>query len=85
MKLYEVELRAVIVVAADSEEDALDKCNNSALQRDVVRDNPLEVEVQHEIEEIDSLPYGWEGGCIPYGGDGDTTIAAWYGPYDGSA
>lgn len=26
-----------------------------------------------EIGKLDQLPYGWDGGCIPWGGDGERT------------
>ena len=80
IKLYEVELKTHIVVAATSKEDALQKSNSTVMQRDVIRDSALEVDVQREITQLAKLPYGWDGECIPYGGDGNTRINAWYAP-----
>lgn len=74
MKLYKVELKTVIVVVASSAVDAQGIAASSETQRDVVRDIGLETSHPTEIKDIGSLPYGWEGDFIPYGGDGDTTI-----------
>lgn len=42
-----------------------------ALEND---DGDVDVYVRGEVTSTDALPQGWDNECIPYGGDGDTTL-----------
>lgn len=74
MKLYMIELRTHIVVAAESCADACIMAQNN--WRDIAKDDhsdtaPCRAE---EITSATDVKHGWEGHCIPYGAENDQTI-----------
>jgi hypothetical protein len=75
MKPYMVEITTYAVVMAEDASDAHDVARN--FRREIMRDDddPL-IDVQGALETEAGLRNGWDGGCIPYGGDGNTTLAA---------
>lgn len=72
-KLWNVELTYVAVVLAEDEESAWDVA--AANERQIVGDSsgPI-VDVCHRVKEKKDFRDGWDGMCIPYGGDGNTRI-----------
>ena len=47
------------------------------LKREIFGDdwNPR-IEIDGAVSKVEDLAHGWDGECIPYGGDGNTTLAA---------
>ncbi len=75
MKLYMVEITTYGVVMAEDESHAHQVADS--YKRDIFSDdwNPR-IEVDGAVLKVDDLRHGWDGECIPYGGDGNTTLAA---------
>jgi hypothetical protein len=73
-RLFVVELRTVAVVLATSAHEATEIADDN--WRDIVRDcGDMEIDVLREANTIrDVTNHGWDGRCLPYGGDGNTTI-----------
>lgn len=73
-KFWNVELTYVAVVQAEDEESAWEIASDNA--RSIVSDSsgPL-VDVMHQIRGKKDFRDGWDGRCIPYGGDGDKRIS----------
>src|SRR5690606_10028754 len=76
-KLWRVTIEYEVVVAADTEMDAFDVAYFSP--RDILEweDRPDLVNVTGPIQSPDALPKGWKD-CIPYGGDGNTRVEAYF-------
>ncbi len=75
MKLYMVEITTHAVVIADDEDHAREvarDCRREAFSDDI---DP-QIEVGREVSKLHELEAGWDGECIPYGGDGNTRINA---------
>ena len=73
MGLYRVELTVVAVVEADDEIDAITAAEDD--KREIFGDSDgLEITVWGEVTKLEDLTDGWDGNCIPYGGDGNTSI-----------
>ena len=75
MKTYLVEITTYAVVVAEDEDHAKQVATN--YKHDVLGDdrNP-QVEVEREVTRLEDLEHGWDGECIPYGGDGNTRLNA---------
>jgi hypothetical protein len=74
MKLYMVEVTTYAVVMARDEIHALNVAD--AYKRDIFGDDPSpNIDVDRAIEKLSDLKHGWDGECIPYGGDGNTRLA----------
>lgn len=75
MKLYQIEITTIAVIAAYDEASALDIAESDA--RSIFSDdcNPR-IELDREVTCLADLRHGWDGGCIPYGGDGKTRLKA---------
>ena len=73
MKPYMVEIRAYAVVMAEDEAHA--HLVAESYKRDIMGDeyNPY-IDVDGEVASVDALSHGWDGECIPYGGDGNTRL-----------
>lgn len=72
-RLYEVEITVRAVIVAENMGDAIHVSYDEA--RDIVRNDDLDdCNVVYEIKSADRLPSGWDAGCIPFGGDGETRI-----------
>lgn len=73
MGLYRVELTVVAVIEADDEIDAITAAEDD--KREIFGDaNDPEISVCGEVTKLADLTDGWDGDCIPYGGDGNTRI-----------
>lgn len=78
MPLYNVTvtLETKIVVVADDEDHAWQVARNEAREAiDNDRPDP-DVHVRGEITSEKHLRDGWDGQCVPYGGDRNTRISA---------
>ena len=75
MKAYMVEITTHAVVMADDEAHAYDVAEN--YKRDAFHDDPNpRIGIWGEVVRVDQLKHGWDGECIPYGGDGNTRLGA---------
>lgn len=76
MKAYMVEITTHAVVMANDEAHAYDVAEN--YKRDAFHDDPNpRIEICGEVvARVDQLEHGWDGECIPYGGDGNTRLGA---------
>lgn len=74
-RLFEVEITIRSVVAAADDALAYGAARFNA--REMMRDNDLDdIDIVAEIKSLDDLPAGWDGLCLPYGGDGTARINA---------
>ena len=75
MKPYMVEITTYGVVMAEDESHAHQVADS--YKREIFGDdwNPR-IEVDGAVVKVEDLGHGWDGECIPYGGDGNTTLAA---------
>lgn len=75
MKPYMVEIRTYGVVMAEDESHARSVADD--YKRDIFNDdwNPS-IDVDGEVVSVEKLGHGWDGECIPYGGDGNTRLNA---------
>lgn len=76
LKPYFVELRINAVVMAASEAHAMVRAES--LASNILSDGELgaeSAELVESLKELASLDPEWEGGCLPYGGDGQMTLA----------
>ncbi len=75
MKAYMVEITTYAVVMAEDEGHAERVATDH--KHDVLGDdwNPR-IEVEREVTRLEDLDHGWDGECIPYGGDGNTRLSA---------
>lgn len=71
-KFFEVEVTWTAIVEAESLIDAYGVAESCT--RDITRDADGDVTVVREVTSLERLPEGWEGNCLPYGGDGDTRL-----------
>lgn len=72
MGIYKVELLTVVMVQADSEEDAAVVAKSET--RDIHSNEETEIDVIGEVRVLSGLTDGWTGTAIPYGGDGRTML-----------
>ena len=75
MKAYMVEITTHAVVMADNEAHAYVVAES--YKRDAFHDDPNpRIEIEGEVAHVEQLDHGWDGECIPYGGDGNTRLSA---------
>lgn len=74
MKPYMVEITTYGVVMAENEAHAHQVADS--YKREIFGDdwNPR-IEVDGAVVKVEDLAHGWDGECIPYGGDGNTKLA----------
>lgn len=72
MGLFTVELRNVIVVVADDESHAYSVARDHRVT--ACMDGDPEFNVIGPVTSAKELPRDWDALCLPYGGDGNTTI-----------
>ena len=74
MKPYMIEITTYGVVMADDEAHARQVADS--YKREIFGDdwNPR-IEVDGAVVKVEDLAHGWDGECIPYGGDGNTKLA----------
>lgn len=75
LRYYEVELKWVAVVEAESEAEARTATLYDCA-RDICLDMDPDVDVVGEIKGLDGLPDGWHDSCLPYNGDGEQPLSA---------
>ena len=84
MPLYLLELTMTthVVVVADDEAHAYDVAEQNAKRAfdDDYSENPR-ISLNAEVRNASNLKHGWDGDCIPYGGDGSTRIRALLEPW----
>jgi hypothetical protein len=78
-RFYAVELRTIAIVQVEDEQNATDaEWLAEEHERDIFRDasgTSIEFDCVGEVKSVDDLNlHGWEGECIPYGGDGNTRL-----------
>ena len=77
MPIYNVQVvfRTTMVVEAEDEDDAEYVASRNALND--LHENGVDpsVSVRGEITRISQLRDGWDGACVPYGGDGNTRLS----------
>jgi len=72
MPIYAVEITALAIVVADNEFHALQVARSNS--RAATTDTDPEIFVLQEITDLLDLPVGWDGQCLPYGGDGEKRL-----------
>ncbi len=73
MKPFLVEVKTFAVVMADNAESAASKAKRDVL--DIVSDDPNPIiEVKKSLVSLAELTHGWDGQCVPYGGDRNTRL-----------
>lgn len=79
MPLYSLELTMTthVVVVADDEAHAYDVAEQHAKRAfdDDYSVTPR-ISLNAEVHNASNLKHGWDGDCLPYGGDGKTKISA---------
>jgi hypothetical protein len=79
MPLYFLELTMTThaVVVADDEAHAYDVAEQNAKRAfdDDCSATPR-ISLNAEVRNASTLKHGWDGDCLPYGGDGNTNISA---------
>lgn len=74
MKPYLIEITTHAVVMAEDEDHARSVADS--YKREAFGDDPNpRIEVECEVAKLQDLEHGWDGECIPYGGDGNTRLA----------
>lgn len=77
-KFYAIKLSTIAIVQVEDGQDASDAEFLARLERnDIWGDTPdIEVTTVEEITDQSQLPRhaGWDGLCLPYGGDGNTRL-----------
>jgi hypothetical protein len=79
-RFYAVELKTIAIIQIDGDtEDASDaEFRADEMQSDILRDardNSMEVNCIGAVKTLAELKeHGWDGECLPYGGDGNTRL-----------
>ena len=83
-KIFEVRIALYAVVAAEDESHAHEvaRRNASSILGD---DGDPYIDVLREAKTIQDLGHGWNGECLPYGGDGKSTLSKLLKESDGIA
>ena len=73
MPIYAVEITTIAVISAKDETHAVDVAYR--LSGQIFNEDPSpRIEVDGEVKSLGELRHGWDGECIPYGGDGNTRL-----------
>jgi hypothetical protein len=76
-KLFHVEITLSAVVYAEDAYEAESIANTDYIE--IAHDSlDLPINVTHEIKNREDLVDGWDTNCLPYGGDGKTTIGEYF-------
>lgn len=77
-KFYAVQLSTTAIVQVEDDQDELFAETIAMDQkRAILADNPLGVTALREVHSLADLRrHGWDGLCLPYGGDGNTRLQA---------
>lgn len=75
MKPYAITISFTTIVMAESPKHAVEVAENT--KHDAFYGEPNhELSAPYEIQDVTKLAgIGWDGECVPYGGDGETTLA----------
>lgn len=71
MKLFNVQVEAVMVVQADNETHAYEVARRHVGE---LEGDEMSVFVEGEIKTVKDLKDGWDEICIPFGDDGESRI-----------
>jgi hypothetical protein len=72
-RLFAVELTVIAVVQAENEIEAMETAESE--QHAICRDTDMDVGFTSEVKSVADLKrHRWDERCIPYGGDGNTTV-----------
>ena len=74
LRVFEVRIATYAVVAAEDETHALEVARRNASQA-LSDDGAPYIHVLGEAKTLNDLGHGWDGDCLPYGGDGETTLS----------
>lgn len=75
-KFYAVQLTTTAIVQVEDDQDEL-FAETIAMdhKREIVADNPLGVTTLCQVHsQADLRAHGWDGTCLPYGGNGDARL-----------
>jgi len=73
-KFYQVEITTNAIIQAADEKSAHLLAEREACE--IAGDDPYPgVSIVREVKTIKELPHGWDGDCIPYGGDGNANLS----------
>lgn len=77
MPIYNVEVtfKTTMVVVADDEDDARSVAREDAFNSLRDADERPDVNVRGEVTSEKDLRDGWDGGCLPYGGNRNTRLS----------
>ena len=78
MPIYSLELTMTthVVVVADDEAHAYDVAEQNAKRAFDDDIATPRISLNAEVRNASNLKHGWDGDCLPYGGDGKTKISA---------
>ncbi len=71
MKLWNVEVSGVVVVAAASQLEAEEACVQMLHTGTDLADS-IYVDFSSKLQSLDDIPEGWDEDCIPYGKENKT-------------
>jgi hypothetical protein len=76
MPIYNVlaTIETTMVVVADDEDHAWEVAQDHAMEAFDDADEPHQTYVTGEVKSVSQLRGGWNGACIPYGGDRNTRL-----------
>lgn len=72
MKFYRVEFTMTAIVQAEDEGDAYSVADDA--WRDIRSGSDPCISIGDEVRSLAELTDGWDGMCLPYGGDGNTRL-----------
>lgn len=76
MPIYNVtaSVTTTMIVVADDEDHAWEVAQNHAEQAFDDANEPYQTHVIGEVKSVSQLHGGWDGECVPYGGDRNTRL-----------
>jgi len=75
MPVFNVEIEGVIVVVAESENDATNKAQDALRSYGGRFSEDLSAIIAHQVKSAKDLYDQWDGDCIPYGADDNKPIS----------
>jgi hypothetical protein len=73
VKIFAVRISTVAIIVAENEEEAADIAVEE--EHSILTDETCEHDAPEVVaSEADLTRHGWDGECIPYGGDGNTRL-----------
>lgn len=74
IKIFEVRIATYAVVVAKDETHAREVARRHAIKI-LDDDGDTNIDVIREVKTIQDLEHGWDGDCLPYGGDEETILS----------